>query len=122
MVATIRTSYTLSLTFLLVNDQATGLCAKATLTSNTDRERKNSFFMRYLVCCKFLLLMFVKMLKVRTACYSAANSGTDANNISKIERPSVLPSAVEQALSGCGIMPNTVRSSLQMQAILRTDP
>ena len=43
---------------------------------------------------------------------------TDSNST----RPSALPSAVSHARSGCGINPTTLRASLQMPAMLLSDP
>ena len=45
-----------------------------------------------------------------------------AANERKISRPSLEPSKSSQALSGCGISPNTFRSRLQMPAILSREP
>src|SRR5262245_65941606 len=41
---------------------------------------------------------------------------------SKIMRPSTPPTSGSQARSGCGIMPTTLRRSLQMLAIACTEP
>ena len=43
---------------------------------------------------------------------------TDSNST----RPSALPSTRSQARSGCGIRPTTLRASLQIPAMLRTEP
>jgi hypothetical protein len=47
---------------------------------------------------------------------------TSENNISNIFLPSVFPNKEEQALSGCGIIPNTFLASLHMPAMFRTEP
>src|SRR5260370_27278870 len=40
----------------------------------------------------------------------------------KTPKPSALPSSASEQRSGCGIMPRTLRSRLQMPAMLRADP
>ena len=51
-----------------------------------------------------------------------ACSLTHAIADSRMPRPSVLPSSASHARSGCGIMPTTLRVSLQTPAIAFTDP
>ena len=53
---------------------------------------------------------------------SASDDSRRAITDSKITRPSALPSSGSHARSGCGIMPTTLRASLQMPAIAFTDP
>ena len=55
---------------------------------------------------------------VPTAPADASARTTDSNSTS----PSPLPSIGSQARSGCGIMPTTLRRSLQMPAMLRAAP
>ena len=51
-----------------------------------------------------------------------AVSKTRENSISKTFLPLVFPNNAEQALSGCGIIPNTFLLPLHIPAILRTEP
>src|SRR3954464_7814821 len=67
--------------------------------------------------------VFVRLDAVTLQCLLIDHAGANAFTMdSRMTSPSVPPSAASQARSGCGIMPTTLRRSLQMPAIACADP
>src|SRR5690348_2693707 len=52
----------------------------------------------------------------------ASGHDSDSSRLSNRARPSVPPSSGSQTRSGCGMSPSTLRFSLRMPAMLRTEP